>query len=136
MARLAGVNADFSYNSVDLEDELQTIEMSVDNNLAEVTAFADDGAEFVEGLPNSTFSLGGALDPAASQGDATLFGQIGSGEAAYVFQPTGATANTNDPNYTGNALVSNYTISADVAGPVSYSATLQTNGKPTRDVTP
>lgn len=136
MARLAGIKADFSYNSVDLEDELQTIEMSVDNNLAEVTALADDGAESVEGLPNTTFSLGGAADFAASQGDATLFGQIGSGEAAYVFQPTGNTPNTNDPNYTGNALVSNYTISADVAGSVSYSATLQTNGKPTRDVTP
>lgn len=136
MARIAGKQADFSFNSVDLEDELQTIELTVDNNLAEVTAFADDGAEFVEGLPNSTISLGGAFDPAASQGDATIFGQIGSGEAAYVFQPTGNTPNTDDPNYVGNALVSSYTITADVVGPVSYSAVLQTNGKPERDVTP
>ena len=136
MARIAGKSADFSYNSVDLEDELQSVELAVDNNLAEVTALADDGSEFVEGLPNSTFSLSGAFDPAASQGDATIFGQIGSGEAAYVFQPTGNTPNTNDPNYTGNALVSSYSITADVAGPVSYSATLQANGKPTRDVTP
>lgn len=136
MARLAGIKADFSYVSVDLEDEIQTVELAVDNNLAEVTALADDGAEFVEGLPNSTFNLSGATDFAASQGDATIFGQIGSGEAAYVFQPTGNTPNTNDPNYIGNALVSSYIITADVAGPVSYSAVLQTNGKPTRDVTP
>ena len=57
MARIAGKNADFSYNSVAIEDELNTLEMSVDNNLPEVTAFGDDGAEFVEGLPNSSFSL-------------------------------------------------------------------------------
>jgi|TARA_Y100000310_G_scaffold2728_1_gene3540 hypothetical protein len=134
MARIAGKNADFSYNSVAIEDELNTLEMSVDNNLPEVTAFGDDGAEFVEGLPNSSFSLSGSADFAASQGDATIFTQIGSGEAAYIYQPTGGAAGANDPNYTGNALVSNYTITSDVSGSASYSATLQANGKPTRAV--
>ena len=134
MARIAGKNADFSYNSVAIEDELNTLEMSVDNNLPEVTAFGDDGAEFVEGLPNSSFSLSGSADFAASQGDATIFTQIGSGEAAYIYQPTGGAAGANDPNYTGNALVSKYTITSDVSGSASYSATLQANGKPTRAV--
>ena len=135
MARIPGKNADFTFNSVPLEDELNSIEMGTDVNLPEVTAFGDTAAEFVEGLPNTTFTISGAADFAASQGDATIFGQIGSGEATYDFEPTGTTAGANTPDYTGNALVSNYTITADVGGAVTYSATLQVNGANTRNVT-
>lgn len=132
MARQAGKLANFTYNSIAIEDELHTIEMSVDNNLIEVTAFADLAQEFVEGLYGATFRLDGYADFAASQGDATIFGQIGSGEASFVYQPTGASANTDDPNYTGNALVRNFTVRSEVGGPSSYSAELQVSGVLTR----
>ena len=132
MARIAGNDANFSFNSVSIEDELNSIEMSVDNNLTEVTAFADTGPEFVEGLANSVFNIAGAADFASGQGDATIFGQIGSGEAAYVFQPTGAAAGASDPNYTGNALVRSYTVRCEVGGAATYSAVLQVNGANTR----
>lgn len=134
MARITGNDANFSYNSVAIEDELNSIGMTVDNNLSEVTAFADTGAEFVEGLHNGKFSLAGNADLAASQGDATIFGQIGSGEAAFVFQPTGNAAGANDPNYTGNALVSSYSLTCDVGGAVTYSCELQVNGALARAV--
>lgn len=134
MARIAGKDANLSFNAVALEDELSSIEFAVENNLTEVTAFADDGAEHVEGLPNAKISASGAADFAASQGDATIYGQIGGGEAAYVFQPTGNVAGANDPNYTGNALVASYRITADVGGAVTYNVDLQANGKPTRAV--
>lgn len=134
MARLAGKNANLSFNAVALEDELATIDFTVDNNLAEVTAFSDDGAEFVEGLPNTKLSGSGAADFANGQGDATIFGQIGQGEAAYVFQPTGQAAAADNPNYGGNAMVASYKITADVGGAVTYSVDLQTNGKPVRSV--
>tara|TARA_Y100000310_G_scaffold345852_1_gene471413 strand:+ start:15936 stop:16343 length:408 start_codon:yes stop_codon:yes gene_type:complete len=134
MARQAGNVANFSYNSVAIEDELNNITLTVTPTLTEVTAFADTGAEFVEGLYNGTFAIAGAWDGAASQGDATIFGQIGSGEAAFVFQPTGAAAGASSPNYTGNALVSSYVITADVGGATTYTADLQVNGPVTRAV--
>lgn len=134
MARLPAKNANFSYNSVSIEDELNSIEQTTEVTLPEVTAFADTATEFVEGLPNSTFSLGGSSDFAASQGDATIFGQIGSGEAAFIHQPTGSAAGANDPNYTGNALVRRYTIRSEVQGPSAYTAELQVNGAITRAV--
>ena len=134
MARIAGKDANFSYNSVAIEDELNSIGMSVDVNLPEVTAFADTGSEFVEGLMNAKFSVSGAADFLASQGDATIFGQIGSGEAAHIFQPTGASAGANSPNYTGNSLVASYSITAEVGAPVTYSAELQVNGPVVRTV--
>jgi hypothetical protein len=108
--------------------------MAVDVNLPEVTTFGDSAGEFVEGLPTSTFSVSGFFDGASAQGDATIFGQIGSGEAAFVFQPTGQSAGANDPNYTGNALVKSYRIRAEVGGPVSYTADFQVNGVLSRDV--
>jgi|TARA_Y100000310_G_scaffold276879_1_gene294339 hypothetical protein len=134
MARIAGKDANLSYNSVAIEDELNNITMTQDVNLPEVTSFGDSAAEFVEGLPNANFSIAGAFDGASSQGDATIFGQIGSGEAAYDFDPTGTSVGANNPHYTGNALVSSYVITADVAGPVTYTADLQVNGVNTRAV--
>jgi hypothetical protein len=136
MARIHAKNANFSFDGVSIEDELNSIEMSVDNPLAEVTALADTGAAFVEGgAPNSKFSIGGAADFAASQGDATIFGAIGQGDQAVIFQPTGNSPNTNDPNYTANVLVASYKVSCDVGSGVQYSADLQVNGAVTRDVT-
>tara|TARA_Y100000310_G_C20199300_1_gene586117 strand:- start:183 stop:590 length:408 start_codon:yes stop_codon:yes gene_type:complete len=132
MARLAGNVANFSFNSVAIEDELNSIEMSVDVNLPEVTAFGDSAQEFVEGLYGAAFRISGSADFAASQGDATIFGQIGSGEAAFIFQPTGSAAGGSDPNYTGNALVRRYTVRCDVGDAAKYDAELLVNGALTR----
>lgn len=134
MARIAGKDANFSFNSVSIEDELNSIEMTIDVNLPEVTTFADSAAEFVEGLYNGRISVSGFADLAASQGDATIFGQIGSGEAAFVFQPDGVAAAADHPNYTGNALVRSYRIRTEVGGPVTYDAEFQVNGAVARAV--
>lgn len=134
MARIAGKLANFSFNSVQIEDELNSIEMSVDVELPEVTSFGDVAGTFVEGLPTSSFSVSGFFDGAASQGDATIFGRIGSGSAAFVFQPTGGAAGGSDPNYTGSAFVKSYKIKAEVGGAVTYGAEFQVSGALARAV--
>ncbi|MAH46921.1 hypothetical protein CMI37_13910 [Candidatus Pacearchaeota archaeon] len=134
MARLAAKVANLSYNSVAIEDELHTIDMSVDVNLPEITAFGDSAKEFVEGLYGATFRVDGYADFAASQGDATIFGQIGSGEAAFDYDPTGTSAGASNPHYTGNALVKSYTVRSEVGAAASYSAELVVNGALTRAV--
>jgi len=136
MARIAGKDANFSFGGPQIEDELNSIEMTVDVNLVEVTTFGDAAGTFVEGLPTGSFSVSGFADFDASQGDATIFGQIGSGDTAFVFQPTGASPNTNDPNYTGQAFVKSYRIRAEVGGAVSYTADFQVTGEITRGTTP
>lgn len=134
MARIPGNDTNFSFDSVAIEDELNSIEMTVDNNLPEVTAFGDTAAEFVEGLYNASLTGGGAADFLASQGDATIFGQIGSGEAAFDLDPTGTAVDASHPHYTGNALVKSYRISCEVGGAVTYGVDLQVNGAVSRDV--
>jgi len=134
MARLAGYKANFSWWATAIEDELNSISLTVDNTLTEVTAFADTGAEFVEGLHNAKFSLAGACDFAAAQGDAKIFTAIGAGEHAHIFQPTGEAADADNPNYTGNSFVSSYSITSEAGGATTYSCNLQVNGPVVRSV--
>ena len=134
MARQAGKSADFSFNSVAIEDELNSITQTTDVNIVEVTAFGDSAATYVEVLPNSTYSVAGSFDPAASQGDATIFTRIGSGAATASFETTGAAAGTNAPVYSGSAFVSSYSISSEVGGATSYTADFQVSGALTRAV--
>ena len=134
MARQSGKSADFSFNSVAIEDELSNITQTTDVNIVEVTAFGDAAGTFVEGLPSSNYSITGFFDPAASQGDATLFTRIGSGAATASFETTGAAAGTNAPVYSGSAFVSSYSITSDVGGATTYTADLQISGALTRAV--
>lgn len=133
MSKVAGKKAKFSFSGVALEDEINTVGMTVNQNLPEVTALSDPGNQHVEGLTNSTFDVSGAADFAAGQGDATIFSAIGTGKKPVVFNPTGvAPANANAPHYKGDVLVSSYSITADVAGHVGYSASFQVSGAVTR----
>ena len=134
MARQAGKVIDFAYNSVAIEDELNSLTMSVDVNLPEVTAFGDAANTFVEGLPSTTIDVAGYFDPAASQGDATIYGRIGNGAATALLETTGSAAGTNSPTYSVSAFVSSYTITSDVGGATTYTATLQGSGANTRAV--
>lgn len=134
MGRIAGNDANFSFATVSIEDELNSITMTVDNNLPEVTAFADIGAEFVEGLMNGKFSIAGSCDFAAAQGDATIFGSIGAGEKAHIYQPDGVAAAADHPNYTGNSFVKSYSITTSVGEAAKYTAELQVNGPVFRTV--
>jgi len=134
MARQSGKSADFSFNSVAIEDELTNITQTTDVNIVEVTAFGDSAGTFTEGLPTSNYSISGFFDPSASQGDATIFTRIGSGSATASFETTGSTAGSNTPVYSGSAFVSSYSITSDVGGATTYTADLQVSGALTRAV--
>ncbi len=138
MAKIAATKVNFSFDSVQLEDEITSISQNVTQEGPVVTCFSDAGPRRVIGNYDWVYQLEGAWDGAASQGDATIAGAVGASAAKpTVFQPTGATANTNDPNYKADdAVLESYAISAAVGAPVTYSATLQGNGALDRDVTP
>ncbi len=134
MARIHGENVNYTLDSLAIEDELNRVDQEITQVVSEVTAFADTAQEFVEGKYGWTQELSGSLDPAASQGDAKLFSMLGGGEKAVGFDPTGVTADANNPNYDGNVLLERYGISAPVDGPVTYRASLRGNGALARAV--
>ena len=138
MARIHAQAANFTFNSVALEDELNKIDLSFDQDLPEVTAFADTGKAFVAGKYDAKYEIAGAADFAASQGDATLYAAIAAATGyTTLFDPVGGvTPAAGNPVYTGTAYVKSYKITSAVADAVKYTATLQGSGLTDRDITP
>jgi hypothetical protein len=143
MARTHGKDSNFSFNSVAIEDELNSVTMNATVAESEITAFNDAYQNFLAGKKNVTFDVAGGLDPDfASDGDATIFDHIAltSGPKTLVYDPDGAGPDTNSPEYTctssglTGAMVSSYTISLPVGGAASYTATFQCSGATTRAV--
>ena len=121
MARLIA-DADFVFNAVALEDELDQASMSFDVPEAEITAFADVYGNFLAGKPAIKLDVSGNWDPAASQGDATIFAALGGVGLTYDFEPGGTTG------YNGMAIVGSYQIQAAINQAVKYSASFRHNG--------
>jgi hypothetical protein len=142
MARTHGKDSNFSFNSVAIEDELNSVTMNAAVAESDVTSFADVYQNFIAGKKNITFDVAGTLDMAATQGDATIFDHITltSGPKTLVFDPDGAGPDTNSPEYTctssglTGALVTSYSISLPVGGAATYSASFQCSGATTRAV--
>lgn len=122
MARTHGKDADFSFDSVALEDELNTATINFEVPEAEITAFGDAWQNFLAGKPTATLEAAGSWDPASSQGDATIFGELGEEGEEYDFEPDGTTG------YNGFAIVTGYSITAPVNGAITYSLSLRHNG--------
>lgn len=122
MARTHGKDADFSFDSVALEDELNTVTLNFAVPEAEITAFADAWGNFLAGKPTATISVGGSLDPAGGAGDVTIFGELGLEAEEWDFEPDGTTG------YNGFAIVTAYSITSSVNAAISYTADFRHNG--------
>jgi predicted secreted protein len=122
MARTHGQNADMVYAGVALEDELNNVTLNFSVPTGEITAFADGWQNFLAGKPTATLEIAGSWDPAASQGDDTIFNDLGGAAQTWDFEPDGTTG------YDGYAILTAYSITAPVGGAITYSASLQHNG--------
>jgi len=122
MARGAIGSADFAWHAVDLEDELSSATLTFDVPPADITAFSDSYGNAVAGKPTARIDVAGSWDPAASQGDATIFGDLGAAGQTWDFEPDGTTG------YNGYAIVTSYSVTASVTDAVKYTASFQHNG--------
>ena len=139
MARIHGKNVNYKYNTVDIEDELNTVSITFTVPQAEITSFNDAWGNFLSGKKNTKVDMGGTLDMAAGKGEATLFASFGGGPVATLLDFTGSGAGANTPTYetassglTG-AYLESLNISVPVGGAATYSATLQHSGSTTRE---
>ena len=122
MARTHGKDADFSFDSVALEDELNSVTLNFTVPEADVTAFSDTYQNFLAGKPTATVDVSGFADLAAGAGDITIFNELGLEGEEWDFEPDGSTG------YNGFAIVTSYSISSTVGGPITYSASFRHNG--------
>lgn len=138
MARIHGENANFTFDGVAIEDELNSIDQEIRQEISEVTAFADTAQQHVEGKYGWSQQVAGFFDGAAAQGDATIFTAIGAGEQAVLFDPVGGGTGgaADNPVYGGNVIVESYGIHSRVNAGVTYEASFRGTGALARDVTP
>ena len=113
---------DVAFDSVQLEDEAHSVTISFAVPEAEITAFADAWQNFLAGKPTATLELSGYWDGASGAGDITIFNELGLEAEEYDFEPDGATG------YDGFAIVTSYSVTATVNGPVTYELALRHNG--------
>jgi len=122
MARSHGKDADVSFDSVALEDELSSVTLNFSVPPADITSFSDAWQNFLAGKPTLAIEIAGSWDPASGQGDATIFGELGLEGEEYDAEPDGATG------YNGFGIVTAYSIVASVNGPITYSGSILHNG--------
>lgn len=140
MSRVHGKDAKYSFNAVDLDDELNTITQQATVPSAEITSFDDLWGNHLAGKKNITTDIAGSLDLASGEGHNAIFDALGGGPVSTVFDLTGNGPNTNDPEYQCTAsglsgvLVSSYSMSLGVGQPGTYAATMQHSGLTTRAV--
>ena len=126
MARISGKNARIEALGLNLSGESNTFTLNVDNDLIDVTAFADTSKEFVEGDLGWSIDFTTFFDQGAANLEGTLIGAIGAGEDAATVAPQGnMSGNT---HWNGNALIESWSMDNPVEGAVVLNMTLRGNG--------
>jgi predicted secreted protein len=88
--------------------------------LAEVTVFGNDDKAYIGGLKGATVAASGSWDVTA---DAALWATFDGAVVAWAFSPNAGTT-----TFSGNALVTGYTITSGVGDKVSWSCSLTVSG--------
>ncbi len=109
-----------------LANVLTSVDFPETIDTAETTAFGSTSKSYIVGLRDSTISVSGLWD-------ATIDGYIIGTEPAsrtFIFGPAGSTGG--NVKYTGEAILTNYSVSNPVADVVTFSLDLQVTGNVTR----
>ena len=112
--------------SRDLSNVLVSVDFPEIIETAETTAFGATSKSYIVGLRDATISVSGLWD-------ATVDGYIIGTEPAtrtFIFGPAGSTSS--NVKYTGEAILTNYSVSSPVGDVVTFSLDLQCTGGVTR----
>jgi len=111
MARIVLTNAYVTINSVNLSDHIASITLTTTDDVVETTAFGSSARTRVGGLADNSVALEFHQDYASSSVEATINGSpslVGT-VTAVVVKPNGSTTAADNPSYSFNALVSEWT---------------------------
>lgn len=111
MARLVLTNAFVSINGVNLSDHIASVTLTTTDDVVETTAFGTTARTRIGGLADNSVALEFHQDYAASSVEATINGStslVGT-VTAVVVKPNGSTTGSDNPAYSFNALVSEWT---------------------------
>ena len=126
-----GKSTDFAIDdtggsSRNISDTLTDVSFPQTIDTAETTAFGSSNKSYIVGLKDTTISVSGIWD-------ATVDGYISGTEPAsrsFIYGPAGTTSG--NVKYTGEAIMTNYSVSNPVGDVVTFSMDLQVTGAVTR----
>ena len=108
MAVITLTNAYITINSVNLSDHIASVTLTTTDDVIETTAFGSSARTRIGGLADNSVALEFHQDYATSSVEATIYPLIGT-TTAVVVKPNGATTGAQNPSYSFNALVSEWT---------------------------
>lgn len=128
---------DITINSVDLSDHVKSAVLNYNAEMLDDTVMGDTTRSRLAGLLDWSVEIEFLQDYAASKVDATLFPLVGAAAFTIICKPTSAADGATNPAYTGSAVLESYApISGTIGDLATVSATFQSAGTLTRDVTP
>lgn len=114
----------------DISNVLKDVSFPRQVDTAETTAFTSTIKTYVIGIPGATFSCSGMFDLTV---DGYLNSILGQETATpFVYGPEGSTVTRR--KFTGNAYITNYTISGTVSDMVGFQLDMQITGAITATV--
>ena len=126
-----GKSTDFALDDVggtsrNLSNTLTSVDFPETISTGLTTAFGSSNDSYVVGIKNTTISISGIWD-------STVDGYLTGTEPAsrsFIYGPAGSTSG--NVKYTGEAILTNYSISNPVSDVVTFSVDLQVTGAVTR----
>ena len=132
MAKFVATDYVVSIGGTDLSSTLNSVELSVEADDIETTAFGSGYRTRIGGLKQASVTLNFMQDFGAGSVDATLFPLLGTLSTVTIV-PTSGTVNSTNPRYTAVCLVNAYTPFASSVGDIAtLSVTWPVSGTVTR----
>lgn len=132
MAKFAATDYSVTINGSDFSSNLNSVELALEADDLETTAFGSGWRTRIGGLKNGTLTLNFMQDFGAASVDATLNPLLGT-IATVVIKPTSGTATATNPSYTAECLVNQYSPFASSVGDIAtLSVSWPTSGTVTR----
>lgn len=132
MAKFSATDFKITINGTNLSTSLNSVELALESDDLETTAFGGTFRERIGGLKTGSLTLQFMQDFAAGSVDATLFPLFNT-LATVVIVPTSGTVSATNPSYSALALCNSYSPVASAVGDIAtFSVTWPTSGTVTR----
>jgi hypothetical protein len=132
MAKFAATDYFVSINGTDFSTNLNSVELAIEADDLETTAFGQGYRTRIGGLKQASLTLNFMQDFAAGSVDAILSPLLAT-LATVVIKPTSGTVTATNPSYSMLALVTQYSPFASSVGDIaSLSVTFPVSGTVTR----
>lgn len=132
MAKFAATDYAVTINGTNLSTSLNSVELAIESDDLETTAFGSEWRTRVGGLKSGSLTLSFLQDFGAGAVDATLYPLINT-LATVVVKPTSGTVSATNPSYTAVCLVNSYSPFASSVGDIAtLSVTFPVSGTVTR----